>query len=93
MPPMVATLVVSRLRLLGRLAAKRLRPMLDLHLDFVEQELRRRAWFATTELTAADIMKSFPLEAARYQASSPTGKGGRRLAREYSRPRCLQARP
>lgn len=41
-----------------------IRPQLDLHLDFMENELRQREWFAGESFTAADIMMSFPLEAA-----------------------------
>jgi glutathione S-transferase len=65
MPVLFAMLVVSRVPLLGRMSATRIRPMLDIHLDYIEAELRRRPWFAGDELTAADIMMSFPLEAAR----------------------------
>ena len=42
--------------------------MIDVHLDYVESELASRPWFAGDELTAADIMMSFPLEAARSRA-------------------------
>ena len=38
------------------------------HLDWLESELAGRAWFAGEEFTAADIMMSFPLEAARQRA-------------------------
>ena len=68
MPPLFAKLVVSRVPLLGRKAAQRVQPMVDVHLDFVERELSLRAWFAGGEITAADIMMSFPLEAARSRA-------------------------
>jgi glutathione S-transferase len=39
-------------------------PQIDLHLDYVEGELARRAWFAGDDFSAADIQMSFPLEAA-----------------------------
>ena len=42
--------------------------MIDVHLDYVESELSQRAWFAGDEMTAADMMMSFPLEAARNRA-------------------------
>jgi glutathione S-transferase len=64
MPPMFAMLVAGRVPLLGRFAAKKVRRLLDVHLDYIEQELARRLWFAGNEMTAADIMMSFPLEAA-----------------------------
>jgi len=39
-------------------------PQIRTHLDFVEAELGRSAWFAGKEFSAADIQMSFPLEAA-----------------------------
>lgn len=68
MPPLFASLVVGRVPLFGKAAQKRLRPMIDVHLDFVEAELAKRPWFAGDELTGADVMMSFPLEAARGRA-------------------------
>lgn len=41
-----------------------IRPQLDLHLDYMENELRQHDWFVGDDFTAADIMMSFPLEAA-----------------------------
>lgn len=41
-----------------------IRPQLNLHLDFVENELRQHRWFVGDDFSAADIMMSFPLEAA-----------------------------
>jgi len=64
MPLLFALLVVSKIPLLGVIAARKIRPMLDLHLDYVESELSERPWFAGDTLTAADVMMSFPLEAA-----------------------------
>ena len=43
-------------------------PNLKRQLDFMEAELGRSAWFAGDELTGADIMMSFPLEAAAQRA-------------------------
>jgi len=40
------------------------RPQLQLHFDFMEQELGRSEWFAGEAFTAADIQMSFPVEAA-----------------------------
>ncbi|MEO8373899.1 MAG: glutathione S-transferase, partial [Sphingomonas bacterium] len=68
MPPLLLKLVLTRVPLLGKTAAKRIQPMIDVHLDYVESELSQRAWFAGEEMTAADIMMSFPLEAARNRA-------------------------
>jgi glutathione S-transferase len=39
-------------------------PNLELHLDYLENELRAAPWFCGVELTAADIQMSFPLELA-----------------------------
>ena len=41
-----------------------IRPQLNLHLDYMENELRQHRWFVGDDFTAADIMMSFPLEAA-----------------------------
>lgn len=64
MPPLLVLLVVNRIPLLGKSAARRIQPMIDHHLEFVESELSSRPWFAGDDMTAADIMMSFPLEAA-----------------------------
>ncbi|MFZ5795168.1 MAG: glutathione S-transferase family protein [Sphingomonas sp.] len=68
MPPLLVLLVVNRIPLLGKTAAKRIQPMIDVHLDYVEAELSSRPWFAGDTITGADIMMSFPLEAARSRA-------------------------
>ena len=38
------------------------------HLAWLDDELSRRPWFAGTDFTAADVMMSFPLEAATQRA-------------------------
>lgn len=68
MPPLLALLVVNRLGLLGKPAKAPILKMLGGHLDWLESELAARDWFAGDEFTAADIMMSFPLEAARSRA-------------------------
>jgi len=65
MPPLLLKLVLARIPILGKAATKKIQPMIDVHLDYVESELSQRPWFAGAEMTAADIMMSFPLEAAR----------------------------
>ena len=65
MPPLLVLLVIGRLGILGRPARKPIQKMLDVHLDWLETELAERPWFAGDDFTAADIMMSFPLEAAR----------------------------
>jgi glutathione S-transferase len=68
MPPLLVKLVLSRVPIFGGIAQKRFQPMIDVHLDYVEAELAQRPWFAGDAMTAADIMMSFPLEAARDRA-------------------------
>ena len=68
MPPLFALLVVNRLGLLGRPARPTIERMIAGHLDWLESELATRDWFAGDSFTAADIMMSFPLEAARARA-------------------------
>ena len=88
MPPLLVMLVLGRVPLFGKRAQKRIQPMIDVHLDYLERELAGRDWFVGDDLTAADIMLSFPLEAARARA----GLGGSRpnliawLARIHARP-------
>ena len=65
MPPLLALLVVNRLGLLGRPARGPLLKMFAVHLDWLDSELASRPWFAGSEFTAADVMMSFPIEAAR----------------------------
>jgi glutathione S-transferase len=78
MPPLVMKLVFDRIerarapffaKPIVRSVAHRakkgfVQPQIDLHLDYLEAELGRAAWFAGPEFTAADIQMSFPLEAA-----------------------------
>jgi glutathione S-transferase len=68
MPPLFAMLVVNRLGIFGRPARAAIRKLLDAHLDWLESEIAGRDWFAGDNFTAADIMMSFPLEAARHRA-------------------------
>jgi len=68
MPPLLVLLVIKRLGLLGLPARKPILRMLDRHLDYCDLELSGRPYFAGDELTGADIMMSFPLEAAAARA-------------------------
>lgn len=68
MPPLLVMLVVRRLGWLGRPARAPIQRMIDTHLDWLETELAERPWFAGDSFTAADVMMSFPLEAARHRA-------------------------
>jgi glutathione S-transferase len=78
MPPLLLKLVFDRVEsapmpffvrpiarsIAGRAKSGFIGPQIDLHLDYVEGELGKSTWFAGSELTAADIQMSFPLEAA-----------------------------
>jgi len=100
MPPLVMTLlfgeIPKRTPALIRPVAKMigsgvqtayLRPMLDAHLALMEAELGRSAWFAGGEFTAADVMMSFPVEAAASRGGlGRNGKLKEWLARVHARP-------
>lgn len=82
MPPLLLKLVFDRIgkarmpffaKPVARAIAAKARnsfiqPQIDLHLDYMEAELGRSAWFAGDEFTAADVQMSFPLEAAAARA-------------------------
>lgn len=83
MPPLLMKLVAdvipvrspSLIRPIARGISKSLNdrmigPNLKLHQDYWETELTRSKWFAGAEFTAADIMMSFPLEAAAARADA-----------------------
>jgi len=86
MPPLVMTLLFGEIpkrlpalirpigKMIGGTVQKTfLGPMIDAQLDLEEAELAKSTYFAGAELTAADIMMSFPVEAA----SSRAGLGTR----------------
>ena len=107
MPPLLLTLIFNRVangpmpffvRPVARAIAAKVmdlmvRPNIARQLDFMEAELGRSLWFAGDELSGADIMMSFPLEAAAQRA----GLDGRRpklmafLDRVHNRPAFKQA--
>lgn len=68
MPPLLVKLVLGRVPLFGKSAQRRIQPMIDVHLAYVEAELASRDWFAGEDFSAADVMMSFSLEAARSRA-------------------------
>ncbi|MBA3896786.1 MAG: glutathione S-transferase [Sphingomonadaceae bacterium] len=88
MPPLLLKLALGRVPLFGKRAQKRIQPMIDVHLDWLETELAGRDWFAGDAFTAADVMMSFPLEAARARAGLDAGrpKLAQWLARIHARP-------
>jgi glutathione S-transferase len=68
MLPLLLKLVLNRLGLLGWPARGFVNRQLTLHLDYLEGELSTRSWFVGEQFTGADIMMSFPLEAAAQRA-------------------------
>ena len=82
MPPLLLTLIFDRVAnapmpffikpvargISNKVMDLMVRPNLKRQLDFMEAELGRSTWFAGPELTGADIMMSFPLEAAAQRA-------------------------
>ena len=78
MPPLLLKLVFGRVEsapmpffvkpvaraIVGRAMTSFIDPQIKLHLDFMEGELGKSAWFAGDDFTAADVQMSFPLEAA-----------------------------
>ncbi|MCW2316078.1 glutathione S-transferase [Rhodoblastus acidophilus] len=77
MPPLVMTLLfgetVKRAPVLVRPIARAiantvrtsyLEPQIQRQLDLMESELARGGWFAGSEISGADVMMSFPVEAA-----------------------------
>ena len=82
MPPLLLTLIFNRVangpmpffvKPIARAISSKVmdlmvRPNLKRQLDFMEAELGRSAWFAGDEISGADIMMSFPLEAAAQRA-------------------------
>jgi glutathione S-transferase len=74
MPPLLVKLVLGRVPLFGKAGQKKIQPMIDVHLDFIESELAKRQWFAGDAISAADVMMSFPLEAAAARADANRGR-------------------
>jgi glutathione S-transferase len=78
MPPLLMSLIFSRVRnapapffvrpiargIADKVMNSFVSPNIKLHLDYLEGELGRTAWFAGNEFSAADVQMSFPLEAA-----------------------------
>ena len=101
MPPLLLKLVFSAmparapglLRPLVKGVADRaqggfVNPQLKLHMDFWEESLAATGWFAGAGFSAADVMMSFPLEAARSRARLEPGRPRcvDWLARNHARP-------
>lgn len=79
MPPLLVKLILDKIatapmpffikpiarKLTGKAISAFVVPNTSRLLDFIEQHLSNRTWFAGKEITGADIQMSFPLEAAR----------------------------
>jgi glutathione S-transferase len=88
MPPLLLTLIFDRIAnapmpffikpvargISNKVMNLMVRPNLKRQLDFMESELGRSPWFAGAALTGADIMMSFPLEAAAQRAGLDAGR-------------------
>lgn len=100
MPPLVMKLIFGALpkskqlpffmkpiarALMGGVTKSYLDPQIAAHIRFWAQELEKSPYFAGDELTGADIMMSFPVEAASVRAALPPMVQGYLAA--------LQARP
>lgn len=81
MPPLLLALIFSKvetgapifIRPLAKAIAQQVRkafigPQTKLHLDYVEAHLSKNEWFCGDEFSMADIMMSFPLQAAQTRA-------------------------
>ncbi|MGO4763673.1 glutathione S-transferase family protein [Cupriavidus sp. 2KB_3] len=93
MPPLYTLIVIGRTGGGCSEAVDAVRRGFAEHLLWMERELDSRNWFAADSFTAADVMMSFPLEAARHlgllDASYPNLHAF--LARIHARPAYQQA--
>ena len=87
MPPLLMKLVFSALparspallrplvkAIAGRAESGFIDPQLKAHFDYWEAELGKAEWFAGPEFSAADIMMSFPIEAAAERGGALNGR-------------------
>jgi glutathione S-transferase len=68
MSQLLLKLVADKLGVLAWPIRKMVREQLSLHLDFLESEAAKSRWIAGDQLSAADVMMSYPLEAAAARA-------------------------
>ena len=75
----------------GAVKSSWIHPQIKLHLEYLEGELGKTGWFAGNDFSAADIMMSYPIEAANARG----GLGGKNLEcfhqKITSRPAYLRA--
>ena len=67
--PMPFFIIPVAKQLANKVLSSFVTPNVTNHLNYLESELSATGWFAGTEMTAADIMMSFPLEAAAARAN------------------------
>ena len=73
MPDNAPALLRPIVRNISRQAQARLAdPQIATHLTYIDTELAKHEWFAGKDFSAADIMMSFPLEAATVRANAKT---------------------
>jgi glutathione S-transferase len=71
MPDSAPPLLRGVVRSIAEKAQERMSdPQIRTHLDFWDMELTKAEWFCGPDFTAADIMMSFPLEAAAHRADA-----------------------
>jgi glutathione S-transferase len=101
MPPLLLKLVAGRIakarvpffmKPISRKIAASLQtgfvdPQLDLHFDYIAEELKPTGWFAGNEFTAADVQMSFPIESGVARAGADARPSIRSfLERIHARP-------
>ena len=78
MPPLLLKLVFDKIEkspmpffvkpiakaISGKAKSSFIMPRINMHLDYLEDELSKSAWFVGDEFTAADVQLSFPIEAS-----------------------------
>jgi glutathione S-transferase len=88
MPPFLMSLIFNRVRtspmpffakpiargIADKVMNSFVSPQIKLHLDYVEAELVKSAWFAGDAFSAADVQMSFPLEAAASRGGLDAGR-------------------
>ena len=58
----------------GKAKSSFIMPQINAHLDYLEAELGKGAWFVGNEFTAADVQLSFPIEAAAARGGLNAGR-------------------
>jgi glutathione S-transferase len=102
MPPLLMKLVFDRIAsapvpffvkpvvkgISGKVLSSFVMPNIERQLDFIEAELDGRPWLCGDEFTAADVMMSFPLEAAAQRAGLDAAR-----PRTWALLKAMHARP